>query len=272
MAESGSPETHAIDTLLFDVDDTLYPVSSGFSDHRNGEVIQEFLLERIGFTCAEKAMSVRLEYFKRFHSSMKGLAVACKEGKLPRPFREQDLSDWFADRCNFPKYLKPNPELAAELRSLRDVAGLKLAIFSNAPRRYVLRCLDAMAIRDCFRDEDVFGVEAALPACKPEAAAFNSVLNALGASADRTVMFEDSMKNIRACREMGMHTVLIDEPRASAAGEAGLLEDAACSSDPAVGAVLQSISQLREKLPFLWQRRFEARAPPGETLKRKRSE
>ena len=28
-----------IDTLIFDIDDTLYPMSCGFSDHRNGKII-----------------------------------------------------------------------------------------------------------------------------------------------------------------------------------------------------------------------------------------
>lgn len=248
-----------VDTLIFDVDDTLYPVSSGFSDHRNGEVICEFMLERLGFTCRDTAMQVRHEYFRRYHSSMKGLRVACEEGKTPRPFREEDLADWFASRCDF-SMLQPDPVLAEMLRSLGDDAGLNLVVFSNAPRRYVLNCLVALGVRHCFDDAMVFGVEDVLPTCKPEAAAFDRILKAIGSRPERAVMFEDSMKNVLACHAMGIHTVLIHEARLGAAGgggEAKLLSDVPCSSHPAVGLTLQHICELRERLPGLWHKRFE---------------
>mmetsp|Transcript_96733 Transcript_96733/g.250380 ORF Transcript_96733/g.250380 Transcript_96733/m.250380 type:complete len:271 (-) Transcript_96733:79-891(-) len=247
----------AIDTLVFDVDDTLYPVSSGFSEHRNGDVICNFMLAKLGFESADEAMKVRHEYFQRYHSSMKGLKVASDEGKTYKPFLEKDLADWFADECAFAKFLKPNPELAEILGSLRDEAGLRLVVFSNAPRRYALNCLEALGVRKFFPDDQVFGVEDVLPACKPEEAAFQKVLKAVGSSPERAVMFEDSMKNIRACSAIGMHTVLIDELAGAQGGEAKLLDDIPCADDPAVGAVLQHIGQLRSRLPSLWQRLFE---------------
>lgn len=253
-----------IDTLIFDVDDTLYPVSTGFSDHRNGEVICEFMLQRLGFESRDEAMRVRHEYFERYHSSMKGLAMAGNEGKLPKPFQEEELAEWFADHCNHTDFLKPDTELADMLVSLRDDAGLKLVVFSNAPRRYVLRCLDTLAVRECFRNEHIFGVEDVLPACKPEAAAFERILQAVGSEFSRSVMFEDSMKNIRACNALGMNTVLIDEEvrLEHGGGEAALLGDVPCGNDPAVGACLQDICQMRDRLPCLWQRRFAPVAVP----------
>lgn len=255
-----------VDTLIFDVDDTLYPVSSGFSEHRNGEVIADFMLEKLGFTDLEEAMRVRNAYFQRYHSSMKGLRVASEEGKTPKPFREEELAAWFATRCDFAKYLRPNAVLSDTLRSLRDDAGLKLVVFSNAPRAYCINCLKALEVLEFFQDELVFGVEDVLPACKPESAAFDIILRAVGAAPQAAVMFEDSMKNVRACSTLGMHTVLIEEGSSTgeAGGEAGLLGDVAVAGDPAVGAVLQHIGQLRERLPGLWQGLFEERRGEGE--------
>ena len=62
------------------------------------------------------------------------------------------------------------------------------------------------------------------------------------------------MKNVRACHGLGMFTVLIDE--GVAGGEAGLLSDTQSADDPAVGATLHDICEMREKLQFLWQKRF----------------
>ena len=67
-----------------------------------------------------------------------------------------------------------------------------------------------------------------MPACKPEAAAFRTVLDAVGADAASSIMFEDSLKNIRACRALGMRCVFIEE---EVGGEAALLGDAARAGD-----------------------------------------
>ena len=36
-----------VDTLIFDVDDTLYPVGCGFTGHRNVDVVREFMVQRL---------------------------------------------------------------------------------------------------------------------------------------------------------------------------------------------------------------------------------
>lgn len=266
----------AVDVLIFDVDDTMYKVSSGFSEHRNSIVI-DFMVDRLGFPTHEAARELRGEYFKIYHSSIKGLAVASAEGRLPKPFVKEELANFWADNCDFTKYLQPVPSFQAALASLRDEVGLTLVAFSNSPRRYVVRCLEAMGVRDYFPDDRVFAVEDVLPACKPEAEAFRRVLDAVGSTPDRAVMFEDSMRNVRICRSLGIRTVLIYEGAAEAAvspaagasdhgeqtaghgSEAALLDDQPLPDDTAVDAVLQHIGQMATVLPDLWQRRFPGR-------------
>lgn len=134
----------------------------------------------------------------------------------------------------------------------------------------MLRCLDALGVGACFRDEQVFGADDVLPNCKPDRASFEHVLRAVGTTAARAVMFEDSMKNIRSCHALGLHTVLIDETSGKGVGgEAGLLDDVPQADDPAVGVSLQSIDQIRDKLPCLWERRFERKAEPPQKVPRK---
>lgn len=243
-----------IDTLIFDVDDTLYPVSSGFSDHRNSAVPQ-FMVDTLGFESLAAATELRDEYFKTYHSSNKGLIVAEREGKLPegKHFRKDDLDAYWADNLDFDKYLKPNEQLLEILEELSS-AGLKLVLFSNSTRRYLLKCCDALKIRCFFPDERIFTIDDVLPACKPEAAAFNKVLESVGSTAEKSVMFEDSLKNVRAAKAMGMWTVLINE--GVEGGEATLLEDAADASDLAVDADMKEITDMREKLPCLWEGKF----------------
>jgi len=246
-----------VDALIFDLDDTLYTVSCGFSDHRNAEVTVKFLVEEVGFPSYAGAKSLRDEYFQRYHSTLKGLAIASRDGRLPRPFNELELGDFWAGQCDFEKYLKPDPCLIETLGSLRDDAGLTLVTFTNSPVRYALRCLEFLGLRGIFADEHVFGIEDVLPHCKPEQVAFEKVLKAAGLRAERTVMFEDSMKNIKACKAMGMHTVLIDETAGgSSGGEAALLNDLPTPDDPAVDVVMRSVNQIRTAIPALWHKRF----------------
>jgi len=246
-----------VDALIFDLDDTLYTVSCGFSDHRNAEVTVKFLVEEVGFHSYSGAKALRDEYFQRYHSTLKGLSIASREGKLPRPFNELELGEYWTEHCNFEKYLKPDPLVIEALRTLRDDGGLTLVAFTNSPVKYGLRCLDFLGLRGIFEDRHVFGIEDVLPAAKPERAAFEKVLKTVGLRADRTVMFEDSMKNIKACKAMGMHTVLVSERAGgSTGGEAALLDDLPSPDDPAVDVVVRRISQMRTAIPGLWSRRF----------------
>merc|ERR1712176_1133593 len=118
---------------------------------------------------------------------------------------------------------------------------------------------DALGLRSLFSDTCVFGVEDVMPACKPEAEAFQKVFKAIGTAPERAVMFEDSMKNVRACKALGMHTVLIDESGgegAIAGGEAALLGDQANRDDPAVDYVMTRVEQIDSLIPSLLQKNF----------------
>ena len=88
-----------IKAILFDVDDTLYDIATGFTDNRNGTTIQDFMVAKLQFPDRETAKKVRDSYFKRFHSSMKSLVEAGKEGQYiygdgKAVFRPEDLNDW----------------------------------------------------------------------------------------------------------------------------------------------------------------------------------
>lgn len=244
----------AVDTLIFDIDDTLYATSCGFSEHRNGDVVGRFMVDVLGFDDVASALVLRDEVFREHHSTLKGLTVASHEGRLPRPFVQSALGDYWAAHCDFPKFLPKNEALVQQLREL-SALGYRLVVFTNAPRAYGLKCLDSLGIREFFADDRIFGVEDVMPACKPEAAAFETVLRLVGSTAARSVMFEDSMKNVQACAALGMRTVLVDENRGrGAAGEAALLGDVADVNDEAVDYAVRRITEIKATIPELWQR------------------
>jgi len=253
-----SATTMSLDTLIFDIDDTLYPQSCGFSEHRNGPVVAKFMVDELGFGSEAEALALRTEMFQKYHSTLKGLKVASDEGRLPRPFDMYSLGRYWAAHCDFAGHLAPNPALRAQLGELAAL-GYNMCVFTNAPRAYGLRCLETLGVRDVFPDANVFAVEDVMPACKPERAAFERVLAGVGASSAETcVMFEDSMKNVRACKALGMKTVFVDESLGEdVGGEAALLGDLReAGDDAAIDATIRKITDLKAAVPQLWERRL----------------
>jgi len=243
----------AVTTLIFDIDDTLYDVGTGFTAHRNGDAVFSFMVSKLGFASMAEAQVVRDEFFAKHHSTVKGLTVAESEGRLPAGahFEAEMLAEWWAEGLDFSGYLRPDEETIASLRR----CPLKLVAFTNGPRRYAARVLDTLGLRELFPDGRFFGVEDVMPACKPEPEAFAKVLEAVGSTAAESVMVEDSMKNIRACKSMGMRTVLVKGRGGhhQTQSEATKPGDAPDAADPAVDAVVAEVAELEKVLPQLWK-------------------
>ena len=299
MANTTTLDKSKITTLIFDVDDTLYDVGTGFTAHRNGEGATSFMVAKLNFPDLASAKVVRDEYFVQYHSTAKALCVAEEEGRFPPQIDEngnesgnecnnendkkggttifdtKDLAEWWATKLNFSLLGKPNPKIIQMLES----CPLNLVAFSNGPRLYVLRTLKELGLDKCFPPNKVFAVDDVLPCCKPEAKAFEKVLSKIGVKdPSECIMVEDSMKNIRAAKELGMATVLIaglgrmrkdkgvsvdgnddadakdkkaqelaDQAEATKAG------DAPDASDDAVDVCIESVAELESALPELWK-------------------
>jgi putative hydrolase of the HAD superfamily len=283
------------------VDDTLYDVGTGFTAHRNGEGAQRFMVEELNFPSLEAAKLVRDEYFERYHSTSKALAVAEDEGRFPEPktpllpeqgrerrFYASDLSNYWAAHLDFTILGKPDPDLIQMFESLQNDCGLQLVAFSNGPRTYVKRALKEMALDNFFAEDRLFAVDDVLPHCKPEPEAFELILKSLnGVKPEECIMVEDSMKNTRAAKALGLKTVLIAgrgrlRPTSGGGGDGGggggggdgdgggggggdgaentkALEaeatkpgDAPMKDDPAVDVCVEVCSEMRQALPGLW--------------------
>lgn len=227
-----------IDTVIFDVDDTLYAESCGFTKHRNGEVVEQYMVDELGFSTRAEARALRDEYFQVYHSTMKSLIVAEADGRLPpgKHFDKDVLGNYWADNCDFKRYLSARPELIESLQKLPQ----KKVVFTNAPRPYALKVLETLQLLQVFPEDFIFAVDDVLPACKPEAAAFNTVFERVQSKPSRAIMFEDSLKNIRAAKSLGLQTVFVSE-------------DKDATADPSVDYHVKHVLHAPQQIPHLWQ-------------------
>lgn len=270
-AASTSNTSGKITTVIFDVDDTLYDVGTGFTAHRNTDGAVNFMVDRLAFPSREAAQALRDEYFERYHATAKGLQVAEAEGRLPAgapKFDPKELSAFWADNLDFALLGTPDTydELRSMLTSLKVVnPDINLVAFSNGPRKYVLRALQTMVLDKIFPDDMVFAVDDVLPACKPEPEAFEKIFKKLGGDTKphECVMVEDSMKNIRVAKALGMRTVLIaGKGRLTGGGIGGggsaaeetKPGDAPDSTDPAVDVAVEIAADMKDAIPGLWNR------------------
>lgn len=261
-AEEEKDAPAAVTTLIFDVDDTLYDVRTGFSENRNYYGAPTFMMERLGFSDFETAKKVRDEYFARFHSTAKALRVAEEEGAFPslpqddedssskssRRFREEDLDEFFATRLDFSLLGGAKTQLLQDLKECK----LEKIAFSNGPRAYVKRVLQELGLWEIFGEERLFAVNDVLPHCKPEKEAFDVVFKAFGLTPKECIMVEDSMKNVRRAKALGLKTVLVTGKKASGEEEKDRY-DAPEEEDPHVDVAIETAEQLRSALPGLWE-------------------
>ncbi|WOK93770.1 hypothetical protein Cni_G02471 [Canna indica] len=245
------------DCLLFDLDDTLYPLSSGMSaeclKNIGGSELDlfelllmlnllcfvlisftlygsDYMVERLGIEESKIADLCNLLY-KNYGTTMAGLrAIGYK-------FDYNDYHSFVHGRLPYEK-LKPDPVLRHLLLSL----PIRKVIFTNADRVHAAKALQRLGLEDCFQGiicfetlnplpspsseqekaTDVFdivghfsrpnnGVE--LPKspilCKPSLEAMERALEVADISPQRTIFFEDSVRNIQSGKRIGLHTVLV---------------------------------------------------------------
>jgi putative hydrolase of the HAD superfamily len=246
-------DTMNISTIIFDVDDTLYDASNGFTEHRTGPAVQQFMVDHLDFPDLKSAKALWEEYFERYHSTVKALTVAEQEGRFPPPkdpatsktprFETDDLATYWATKLDFNLLGGRQEEL---IRDLND-CPLVLVAFSNGPRTYVKRVLQELGLFDIFGEHRLFAVDDVLPNCKPERQAFQTIFKKLGVHAEECVMVEDSMKNIRAAKALNIKTVLV------AGARTNRTENALLEGDPAVDVAIETVKDMRSVLPGLWE-------------------
>ncbi|XP_073143386.1 suppressor of disruption of TFIIS [Henckelia pumila] len=266
------------DCLLFDLDDTLYSLSSGLATAvlKN---IQDYMIEKLGIEQSKIPDLCNLLY-KNYGTTMAGLRA------IGYDFDYDEYHGFVHGRLPY-ENLKPDSVLRSLLLSLPQ----RKVIFTNADKEHAIKALSRLGLEDCFEgiicfetlnpthkhaasdDEDeieflgtnqssgaftysprkifdIIGhctqantvvVSSGLPktpvVCKPSESAIERALKIANIDPNRTLFFEDSIRNIQSGKRIGLDTVLV--------GKSQRVK----GSDYA----LESIHNLREAIPELWE-------------------
>lgn len=182
-----------MDTLLFDLDNTLYaPERDLFSliDRR----INRYMEEVVGID-PRQVDGLRRRYWTDYGATLQGLI---------RHFGvdAEDYLEYVHD-VDVTGRLQRDEELARCLEAL----PARRFVFTNGSRGHAERVLDALGLSEQF--EEIFDIRVAAYQPKPRPEPYRGVLQKLAVAAGRCVMIEDSLPNLATAKELGMTTVLV---------------------------------------------------------------
>lgn len=183
-----------IQTIFFDLDDTLYRKDSGVWQAMLAR-IEQYMHERVGIA-AEQVPTVRKHYLEHYGTSLRGLMHDY----------EIDADDYLVYVHDVPieTMIAPNAELDEMLAKLPQ----RKLIFTNSSEVHARRVLKALGVQAHF--DDIVDVKAMQFRSKPDASAFEVALQRGGAAgADAALFVDDHAGNLRAAKELGAATVLV---------------------------------------------------------------
>jgi putative hydrolase of the HAD superfamily len=187
---------HAMDSWVFDLDNTLYPadtaVMSQVEQRMTLYVMRLLDLDR------ENARRVQKTYWREYGTTLNGLMSN-------HDVNMGDFLDFVHDVDH--SVITPNPELAGHVAALEG----KRVVFTNGSRKHAEKVIDRLGLNGLF--DDLYDIEAAQYLPKPHRASFERFTRHFDITPNSAVMFEDSPANLETAADMGFTTVLI---RASA--------------------------------------------------------
>jgi putative hydrolase of the HAD superfamily len=196
-AAEGADLRH-VDTWLFDLDNTLYPLDSGLAPQMSA-LITDYV-ERLTGLPREDAHALQKKYLADHGLTLGGLMAhhGVDPDEFHRIFHDAPLDA-----------LIPDPALR---RALARLPGRRI-IFTNADDVHAARVLQALQLEGLF--EEIFHIGSAAFVAKPHPDAFARLLAAHGVEPRTAAFFEDSERNLAPAAELGMTTVLVG-PHAAA--------------------------------------------------------
>jgi len=192
-------------TIFFDLDDTLYPASTGLWKAIK-ERMNLYMIERMGMD-EKDVPALREKYYKMYGTTLRGLQEK----------HNVDVDEYLAYVHDLPlkDYLTPNP-LQREIIASLPTRNL---IFTNADINHARRVLSVLELDDLF--EALIGVNEVAPYCKPMPESF-AIAQELADEPDprKCVMIDDLPRTTRAALDVNMASILYgtEEPTEEASG------------------------------------------------------
>ena len=204
-------------TIFFDLDDTLYPSTSGLWPMLKQRMTR-YMIERLKIP-ENDVPRLRETYFRTYGTTLRGLQAN----------HAVDVQDYLAYVHDVPldEYIRPDPVQQSVLSGL----STRNLIFTNADANHARRVLRTLMIEDYF--VGIIDVNRMEPYCKPSPEAFGLAMQASGESDPaRCMMLDDLPHTTRAARDFGWYSVLFG------ASDPGTDADAACPDWPRLASLL----------------------------------
>ena len=182
----------AVETWVFDLDNTLYPHHVNLWQQVDAR-IRDYIVDFLKVT-QDEAFRLQKDYYRRYGTTLRGLMD--EHGLDPDEFLKV-----VHDIDHSP--LVPDPALGAAIAGL---PGRKL-ILTNGTRAHAQAVMQRLDIAQHF--EDVFDIAAADLEPKPQPRVYQRFLARHGVDAHKAAMFEDLARNLEVPHALGMTTVLV---------------------------------------------------------------
>ena len=184
-------KTQEVETWIFDLDNTLYPVTKRLLAHID-EHMGSFVAKYLNIS-REEAHQVQKSYFKKYGLTLRGLML--NDGLDPARYFEEmgpmDLNE-----------VEPNPELGEYITGLK---GRKI-IYTNASARHTELVLNQMKFKkNTF--EAIFDIQAANYVPKPAIESYSLLCKTYSIDPTRAAMIDDIARNLEPAAQLGMMTV-----------------------------------------------------------------
>jgi putative hydrolase of the HAD superfamily len=182
----------AVETWVFDLDNTLYPHHLNLWEQVDVR-IRDYIAGFLKIT-HDEAFRLQKDYYRRYGTSLRGLME--EHGLEPDEFLE------IVHQIDYSP-VTPNPALGAAIARL---PGRKL-ILTNGTRRHAETVMQRLEIAERF--EDIFDIAAAELEPKPRPLVYDRFLVRHNVDPGKAAIFEDLSRNLEVPHALGMTTVLV---------------------------------------------------------------
>jgi len=178
---------------IFDLDNTMYDINLGLFKKISNR-ITDFIMSKYSLDI-DQAKKIQKEYYLKYGLTLRGLIV---EKKLD----PEEFLDYVHD-VEHPE-LKKNDQLISKIRILEG----KKIIFTNATSKHAKKILKILELEHDF--DQIIDIKDLEYIPKPDKRSYKKLLECLNLNKenlDKTIFFEDTVKNLIPAKELGITTV-----------------------------------------------------------------
>jgi len=178
---------------IFDLDNTMYDINLGLFKKISNR-ITDFIMSKYSLDI-DQAKKIQKEYYLKYGLTLRGLIVE-------KNLEPEEFLDYVHD-VEHPE-LKKNDQLISKMRILEG----KKIIFTNATSKHAEKILKILELEDDF--DQIIDIKDLEYIPKPDKRSYKKLLECLNVNKEnlnKTIFFEDTIKNLIPAKELGITTV-----------------------------------------------------------------